>query len=125
MLNLDQYRITYKAFKEAIYNTCTTCLACAHRRTYLEGEELRTHQEHFNKWLETAVNKCQTENLRDYEGYYTIPTSQGFKRYNEGHTSHYFHRAGTTYHHIAENIYLIDTRDCVLIYRIDESIPPF
>lgn len=78
-MNLDQYRITYKAFKEALHDEFTTCLTIAHRQEWLEGEALIEHQKHFNAWLEKVIRKCQTEIIDKREAFYTTTTSSGLK----------------------------------------------
>ena len=125
MLNLDQYRITYKSFKEALNNEYTTCLVVAHRHECLEGEALAEHQKHFNAWLEKVIHKCQTETIDKTEKAYTVTTSQGFKRLDPKtkEYSYYFHQAGSVYYRIAEDIYMIDAGSYVMFYRRDEVIP--
>ena len=125
MLNLDQYHITYKAFKEALHNEYTTCLTVAHRREWLEGEALIEHQKHFNEWLERAIRICQTEDINKREAFYTTATSGGLKRLDSKEKEYifYIHKAGSVYYRITDAIYMVDAGSYVMFFRRDEVIP--
>lgn len=125
MLNLDQYRTTYKAFKEALHNEYTTCLTVAYRQDWLEGEALAEHQKHFNAWIEKVIRKCQTEDIDKREAFYTTATPSGLKRLDSKEKEYifYIHKAGSVYYRITDDIYMVDAGSYVMFFRRDEVIP--